>query len=477
MEEHITLALVRVWNTGRTKIQGVGFLATRQHVVTCAHVIADALNISRETVERPEASIELDFPLLARHPECESRVIHWNVELDIAILEVTTILPESSRPIVLHSTSELWNHEFAAFGFPSKADSGQWARGELLGPQADGWIQINDTQQHGYFVKRGFSGAPVWATRLEGVVGIVVAEHESARVAYMIPTTLLIENSPKDFRELIKSLRRTERKIAEPETQLTQHPTFYVDQWHRGDFTTIDEAISEAPPGAHIFVRPGIYREEVRSISTQGLEIIGEGERDEVVLELPDAGVDFWATTGRIANMTIAHRSKRGGGLIKILMGHLELENCVIYGMVSAGQTAASMINMNGSLITGPNPSFRISRSLVNGFLSLNSRWITLEENVLKGDLDLEDGGIPVGISIDSGQDIIIRNNTFPGCLIGIQVIGTCSALIEGNDFSGVKARALYIDPKIASSANLTIRGNRGLSSILSILRRIGNRF
>ncbi len=196
MEEQLKPAMVRVWNAHRQKIVGVGFLNAPQQVITCAHVVADALNIPRNTVEKPSATVALDFPLLAQHPSCSACVLYWNADVDIAVLELSFQPPQASRPVPLMISASLWEHPFGAFGFPAKSDTGDWAKGELLGPQANGWIQINDTQKHGYFVRRGFSGTPVWDTQLNGVVGMVVAADESAQVAYMIPAMLLVATFP-----------------------------------------------------------------------------------------------------------------------------------------------------------------------------------------------------------------------------------------------------------------------------------------
>ena len=43
----------------------------------------------------------------------------------------------------------------------------------------------------------------------------------------------------------------------------TEPPTHVVDPFHRGDFTTISEAITAARPGDRILVRPGLYTESL----------------------------------------------------------------------------------------------------------------------------------------------------------------------------------------------------------------------
>ena len=55
-----------------------------------------------------------------------------------------------------------------------------------------------------------------------------------------------------------------------------------VDQWHRGDFTTISQAIKQADPGSRILVHSGIYDEGL--ILDKPLEIVGDGNLGEVVI-------------------------------------------------------------------------------------------------------------------------------------------------------------------------------------------------
>src|SRR5205085_2176204 len=89
---------------------------------------------------------------------------------------------------------DLWDHTFRAFGFPNYHDQGVWASGKLRAREATGWVQIEDIKAVGKRVQQGFSGGAVWDEQLDGVVGMVVAANEDAsRVAYIIPTNMLIK--------------------------------------------------------------------------------------------------------------------------------------------------------------------------------------------------------------------------------------------------------------------------------------------
>jgi F-box protein 11 len=119
----------------------------------------------------------------------------------------------------------------------------------------------------------------------------------------------------------VKSRRRPARK--------TEPPTLVVDALHRGDYTTLTEALNAASPGDRILVRPGLYKEGI--VIEKPVEIVGDGGPGEVVIEATGAdAVLFRANMGRIANLTLR---QTGGGnwyCVDITQGRLDLEGCDI---------------------------------------------------------------------------------------------------------------------------------------------------
>ncbi|MFM9158311.1 MAG: hypothetical protein ACKOPK_10430, partial [Dolichospermum sp.] len=74
-----------------------------------------------------------------------------------------------------------------------------WATGVLRGPTAKDWVQLEDEKQPGFRLEPGFSGAPIWDKKLQGVAGIAVAAEmiqPDAKVAFMIPSDVLIKAWP-----------------------------------------------------------------------------------------------------------------------------------------------------------------------------------------------------------------------------------------------------------------------------------------
>ena len=227
MANQLSASLVRVL-TPTGEVAGAGFLVSPTRVLTCAHVVAQALGARDDLPHPPDGEVRLDFPLLAPGSALAARVVQWwpvrpatppaspasptaptngaangaaggAFGEDIAALELAQPPPADSRPARLVAVDELWGHTFRAFGFPAAHDRGVWATGVFRGSQADGWVQVEDVKQTGYFVAPGFSGTLVWGEQAEGVVGMVVGAERRAevRAAFIIPTPHLVKAIPE----------------------------------------------------------------------------------------------------------------------------------------------------------------------------------------------------------------------------------------------------------------------------------------
>ena len=67
-----------------------------------------------------------------------------------------------------------------------------WIRAQLTIGQE--WVQLEDDKQSGRAVTEGFSGAPIWDTTINAVVGMAIAKDAgapAAKIAAMLPVTLL----------------------------------------------------------------------------------------------------------------------------------------------------------------------------------------------------------------------------------------------------------------------------------------------
>src|SRR5215469_12493763 len=127
MNERLRKSIVRIFNTGGAVV-GVGFLASEKRLFTCAHVVADALDLPRNTQQAPTGAIHLDFPLVAAGQAFTARIIYWlpiqagtstslAYEEDIAILELEGACPEAAQPFCLSPAEDVRNYNFRKDGW------------------------------------------------------------------------------------------------------------------------------------------------------------------------------------------------------------------------------------------------------------------------------------------------------------------------------------------------------------------------
>lgn len=200
-------SIVRIFDVAGDVV-GAGFAVSRDHVLTCAHVVARALGMQDVPTAMPHGELKLDFPLAGEGAVVIARPSDWHPidpvsvssksPQDVAVLQLLTDPPASTTQCRPVSSTDLWGHGFRAFGFPPRRNDGVWAAGILRGRQATGWVQIEDVDELGYRVKPGFSGTPVWDEVLGGVVGMAVAAdgQPENRAAYIISTDALVAAWP-----------------------------------------------------------------------------------------------------------------------------------------------------------------------------------------------------------------------------------------------------------------------------------------
>jgi hypothetical protein len=199
-------SIARIYHDNGSVV-GVGFLVSESPalVLTCAHVIAEALSPLANTYDLPVSKIKLDFPFVSlgsiESQKTTAKVVLWNPVgqgnqfEDIAGLELLDALPNGVNAVPMHEVEDLSKQEVEIFGFPrGHGDSGVWVRSVLGGRNAKGWLQLGGVMASDYSVERGFSGAPVWDALLGGAVGMVVAiegQRENIKVAFAIPSNIL----------------------------------------------------------------------------------------------------------------------------------------------------------------------------------------------------------------------------------------------------------------------------------------------
>ncbi|MFI9559080.1 nSTAND1 domain-containing NTPase [Nonomuraea endophytica] len=170
-------ALVRVLDR-RGEYMGFGLLAAPGKVLTCAHVVARALEEPNGLEDGRGRIIHLDFPFVAEGLTVTSRVAVWTAmgedgTGDVAGLELIEDVPEGARAVGMTRGGSLHDHDILAYGY-QLADAPTWVPGRIVGEVRSGWLQLGiNVLTGGLRIKEGFSGTPVWDVSSGQVVGLI----------------------------------------------------------------------------------------------------------------------------------------------------------------------------------------------------------------------------------------------------------------------------------------------------------------
>jgi len=193
---------------------GAGVLVDSRRIVTCAHVIGEALGL-RDLAQTPSGLVTIDFPQGAESEIRMTRVMAegWfpgrpgSGAGDLAMLEVLGDEVRSTSPAPLRYAGGDDQRVFGVLGHPQGNDIGTWARVTLTGIGGPGreWMQLDAVAATGSRIQPGFSGAGLLDEDDGAVVGIVVvvARAPQDRVAWMIPVQVICGYWP-DLRALAR---------------------------------------------------------------------------------------------------------------------------------------------------------------------------------------------------------------------------------------------------------------------------------
>jgi hypothetical protein len=197
----LEVALVRVWR-GDVPM-GAGFLAGPVHVLTAAHVIADVLGLSPGETPAADATVLVDFPLLAPDRRLPATVVSWRPPgtepgSDVAGLRLLEPVPAGARPVVLSRRGGGAGDQLVMVGFPRGLELGTWVYGRRGGPVATGWVEIESDPTRQATLAPGFSGTAVWSPDTDAVVGMVVYKvtGAGAKIGYMVLVDALLAAWP-----------------------------------------------------------------------------------------------------------------------------------------------------------------------------------------------------------------------------------------------------------------------------------------
>ena len=184
---------------------GCGVLVTERHVVTCAHVIAEALGEPARgaRAEAPAAAVSVSLSLLSAPFATTGRVVCWRPVRDdgrkepedIAVLELAEPAPAQAEPAPLAAltAAEYTALDVHCFGFPARIDEGVRRTGTCRGENALGRVQLDIARG---LVEGGFSGTAAWDPARGAVIGLVVAARTDEQSAQLIPVRTLFAACP-----------------------------------------------------------------------------------------------------------------------------------------------------------------------------------------------------------------------------------------------------------------------------------------
>ena len=191
------VGLVRISQGSRPV--GAGFIIDDRHIVTCAHVVNASLGRALIAAERPDAVGPVAVRVGGEWIPVEVTLAEW-IPLtedykrgDVAVLEMTAGRPAGVSAVPLRRPQQSEDRRFSVQGFPDGTLIG--ATGVIRAQLTIGqeWAQLEDDKQAGRAVTEGFSGAPIWDTALNAVVGMAIAKDRApaAKIAAMLPVTQL----------------------------------------------------------------------------------------------------------------------------------------------------------------------------------------------------------------------------------------------------------------------------------------------
>ncbi|WP_419999491.1 trypsin-like peptidase domain-containing protein [Streptomyces boninensis] len=196
--ESVLRAYVHIHSADRHRC-GAGFLFASGLVLTCAHVVQDALGLDRRQPVDPGAGPVL-IALAVDGTQSVRATVEKCIELrddqsgDVAVLCLDEPLP-GAAPVSLSEDDGLTQRSVLVPGPLDNPARGPWHEGKLLGKTMWGAWQM--TPSGGMAINYGSSGSPAWDADSGGVAGMVVAATLSGdRQAYVIPVDTLVKELP-----------------------------------------------------------------------------------------------------------------------------------------------------------------------------------------------------------------------------------------------------------------------------------------
>lgn len=226
---------------------GMAIVVDTNHLVTCCHVINDAMNaalsVKRERLDRARPSEDLYFDV--RFPyafgvEAKGSVKVWGLEdsrsADVAVLELVEAAPKTIG-VAQFSVAEVRGQAWSVIGWDAQEHSRD-VQGTLGSIRHDGGMQLNGANGVATRIKPGYSGAAVWVDAVNAYVGMVTTTdtdfHINA-VSYAVGARALVAHWPwlhlrETTTELTSDFNEAKARVADLQAMLRDSQVYERDK-------------------------------------------------------------------------------------------------------------------------------------------------------------------------------------------------------------------------------------------------------
>ncbi|NER34318.1 MAG: protein kinase [Oscillatoria sp. SIO1A7] len=201
----------------------------------------------------------------------------------------------------------------------------------------------------------------------------------------------------------------------------------------KADYRKISDAIKNAAPGARIKVRSGIYNESI--IIDKPLEIVGDGEVEEIVIEsISSDCIRMETDSAVVQGITLIGRSIKHNA-VYISQGELLLENCTITSKGLAG------VAIQGDRANPTLRNCQIRDGSASGVFAYEKARGTIEDCEIIGNghagVEIKEGANP------TVRNCQIRDGKESGVFVYDKGLGTIEdCQIVGNSYAGVEIKS-----------------------------------
>ncbi len=200
-------SVVRVLSTDRV-YAGLGYRVSAELVITCAHVVAEALGTDPKGTQPPSGQVLLDVPFAAdKQNEIQVPAVvvvpgGWlpvddgNRAADLALLQVSggpDVLPFPGPPADLYPADSLTGKIFHAYGGPGGHERHLiHIQGQVQAPIGNSRWQLS-ARDSDFLIEPGCSGAPAVDEHSGRVIGLIAQDERDPKVraGFLIPANHL----------------------------------------------------------------------------------------------------------------------------------------------------------------------------------------------------------------------------------------------------------------------------------------------